>query len=81
MKAIVSDLEGVFKDVEAIHQEYTEALASEDDTDIQELDLKEEDMEKMNQALYAVRSEIINIQKLPKPATTASETAKSETST
>ena len=38
-------------------------------------------MEKMNQALYAVRSEITNIQKLPKPATTASETAKSETST
>ena len=44
LKAILLDLKGACKDTEARHQECTETLDSEDDTDRKELDLKKEDM-------------------------------------
>ena len=81
LKPILLDTEGAYKDVEARHQECTEALDSEDDTDRQELDLKEEDMEKIYQEMCTERPKIANIQKLQKPTIIVSATATSETST
>ena len=76
-----SNLECVHKDVEARNQKHTEPLNSEDVTVRLEMNLKEEDMEKMYQELCAARSEIVNIQKSLKVATTVSAIATFETST
>lgn len=80
-KSNLLNLAGVCKDAEARNQKYTEALDGKNDTATQERDLKDEDIEKMYQELFAPRSEIANIQKSLKIATTVSATATSEMST
>ena len=83
LTAILSDLERAYKEVESKHKDYSEALDSDDETDKEELDKKEQDMEIIYEELCKARSEVANLQKLIKSSasmTTATEQLTSERS-